>query len=98
MKFYRHVAGILEDNRYESSRPLRGEKAAHVFEANPIGPNSRCLPGSFRVILIRVARRDGIDQIHDRFHSHRAELLKLFFEAWKIVQLVDVRVSVIPYA
>jgi len=85
MKFYRHVAGILEDNRYESSHPLRREKAAHVFEANPMGPNSHCLPGSFRVILIRVARRDGIDQIHDRFHPHRAELLQLFFEAWKIV-------------
>ena len=65
MEFDRHVAGIRQDDRHEGADAFRRDQGAGILEAEPLGPERRCLPGLLGVVLVGVLRRIRIDEIED---------------------------------
>ena len=63
------VTGGFEHHGDQSARALRCEQAADVFKADAPGFGRRRFLGFPRIILVGMARRDGIDQVRHRVHA-----------------------------
>ncbi len=88
VKLERRSADVLLDQPDQSARALRRQHAADVFEADPVRMQRRRVARFLRVILVGMARRDRVDQVHHRFHAELAQLLRLFAERCEIVPRV----------
>ena len=82
------VTGGFEDHGDQSARALRREQAADVFKADAPGFGGRRFLSFPRIILVGMARRDGIDQVRHRVHAGLFQVVDLFFEGAVVVPTI----------
>ena len=85
VELHRGVADVFEHDGNQRARPLQGQQAAHVLEADPHRVDGRGLPGLPGVVLVGMARRHRVDQVHHRVHAELLEPDLLFVELVVVV-------------
>ena len=85
VKFDRNVAGVVENDARERASALRREHAADVFEAKAIGFHGRGFARLARIVFVRMARRDRVNDVDHRLHAEVFQLGDFFVEYVVIV-------------
>ncbi len=85
VEFHRNVPGVVENNARKRSGALRREHAADVLITQAIGLQGRRFARLARVIFVRMARRDRVNDVDHRFHAEAFQLGDFFAEHAVIV-------------
>src|SRR5262245_32594095 len=82
------VADVFADQFDQGTGPVGSQHPADVFETKTVGFHGGGRTGFARVVLVRVARRDGINQVDHRLHSEGFQLSDFILELVVIVPRV----------
>ena len=88
VKLERGRADILLDQPHQCARALGRQHAADILETDPVRFQRRGVARLARVIIIGVARRDRVNQIHHRIHAELFQLDSFLAEQFEIIPSV----------
>ncbi len=79
------VADVFADQFDQRACAVGRQHAANVFETDSIGLHRRRFARFTGVVFIRVARRDGVDQIDHGLHAHGSQVRDFIFQCVIVV-------------
>src|SRR5262249_15336135 len=85
MEFDGNFTGAFQHHGDQGSRPLRSQKPADIFEANAPRLDGSRFARLARVVLVRVTRRDRVNQIRHSVHAGFLEIVDFFLESRVVV-------------